>query len=45
MRSPVFCGVPYKPPFLDSDDMIAVDTLHYCNEAFTQQNMDVVLFG
>ncbi len=31
--------------FLDSDDMIDVDTLHHCNDAFTRQNVDVVLFG
>ncbi|MEX3999160.1 glycosyltransferase family 2 protein [Paraburkholderia sp. EG285A] len=31
--------------FLDSDDMIDENTLHHCNEAFTQQNVDVVLFG
>lgn len=31
--------------FLDSDDMIDVDALRCCNEEFTRQAVDVVLFG
>jgi glycosyltransferase involved in cell wall biosynthesis len=31
--------------FMDSDDMIEADTLQHCVEAFTEQAVDVVLFG
>jgi glycosyltransferase involved in cell wall biosynthesis len=31
--------------FLDSDDLIDVDALHFCHEEFTGKAVDVVLFG